>query len=122
MFRESNRFSTTVHRKSTFSGVFTNYHAYIPIEYKKGLLLTLLHRAYTINSAYTSLHQEIEKLKKIFTKNGYPMRFIDKCILKFFNKLYAKKVVELTVPKKEVTVVLPFMGSTSLKLKNEIVK
>ena len=50
------------------------------------------------------------------------MRFIDKCILKFFNKLYAKKVVELTVPKKEVTVVLPFMGSTSLKLKNELVK
>ena len=44
------------------------------------------------------------------------MKIIDKCMKHFFDKLYAKEVVKQTKPKK-VILVLPFMGSTSLKLK-----
>ena len=115
-------FATTVHRKDTFSGVFTNFKSFLPDVYKKGLVATLLHRAYMINSSYSSLHTEIEKLKRIFGKNGYPVNFVDKCILKFFNKIHEKKEMVHTVPKKDVSIVLPFLGSISWRVKNELIK
>ena len=64
VFRDANHFSTTVHRKATFSGVYTNFKSFLPDEYKRGLLSTLLFRAYKISSSYHSLHKEVEKLKK----------------------------------------------------------
>ena len=122
VFRDPNRFSSTVHRKDTFSGVFTNYKAFLPDTYKKGLISTLLYRAYMINSSYLSLSEEVEKLKQIFKKNGYPLNFIDRCISKFFNKLHQEKVPVHTVPKKELFIILPFLGSSSWNVKNELVK
>ena len=74
-----------------------------------------------INSSYAGLHTEIEKLKKIFGKNGYPIRFIDKCISNFFNKMYQERETVHTVPKKEVSIILPFLGSISWKVKKELV-
>lgn len=122
VFRDANNFSTSVHRKDTFSGVFTNYAAFMPETYKKGLISTLLFRAYTINSSLTGLHDEIEKLKSIFHKNGYPPAFIDRCVLRFFDKIHIKKVPVHTVPKMEVSIILPFLGTTSANIKNNIVK
>ena len=39
--RENNKFTTSVFRKPTFSGVFTNFDSFIPISYKHGLVNTL---------------------------------------------------------------------------------
>ena len=58
-------------------------------------------------------HFEIEKLQEIVLSNGYSNKFIDTCISKFMNKLYIKKPVMLTVPKKQLCLLLPFMGKTS---------
>ena len=122
VFRENGKLSTSVHRKDTFSGVFTNFKAFLPDVYKKGLVATLLHRAYTINSSFLTLHAEVEKLKTIFKKNGYPANFIDRCILKFFNKMYRKRDPVHTVPKKDLVITLPFLGSISWTVKNELVR
>ena len=122
VYRETDKFSSSVHRKATFSGVFTNYSAFMPEVYKKGLIATLLYRAYMINSSLITLHAEVEKLKDIFRKNGYPIAFIDRCIYRFFNKIHEKKVTVHTVPKLEVSLILPFMGTVSLKVKNNLVR
>ena len=122
VFRDANGFSTTVHRKDTFSGVFTNFNAFLPDIYKKGLISTLLYRAYMINSSYHSLHVEIEELRKIFRRNAYPNSFFDKCVLRFFNKVYDKSLPVHTVPKKEVVMILPFLGSTSWTVKKELTR
>ena len=42
--RENNKFVTSVYRKPTFSGVFTNFESFIPDIYKHALTETLLHR------------------------------------------------------------------------------
>ena len=42
--RENNRFTTSVFRKPTFSGVFTNFDSFIPKSYKHGLVNTLIFR------------------------------------------------------------------------------
>ena len=55
-------------------------------------------------------HFEIEKPKEILSSNGYSNKFIDKCFSKFMNKLYIKKTVMLTVPKRQLYLVLPFLG------------
>ena len=122
VYRDSDRFSTTVHRKNTFSGVFTNFTSFLPETYKRGLVSTLLFRAYKINSSYKSLHEEIEKLKCIFRRNAYKSSFIDKYILRFFNKTRESKLPVHTAPKKEVSIVLPFLGSTSWRVKNELLR
>ena len=36
------KYSTTVYRKPTFTGLFTNFESFIPITYKRGLINTLL--------------------------------------------------------------------------------
>jgi hypothetical protein len=68
------------------------------------------------------MHEEIERLKKIFSKNGYPSSMVDKCIMKFFNKIYEKRDQIHTVPKKELTTILPFLGTSSWKIKNELTR
>ena len=42
IFRENNKFTTSVFRKPTFSGAFTNFDSFIPISYKHGLVNTLI--------------------------------------------------------------------------------
>ena len=122
VYRDADKFSSTVHRKATFSGVYTNYRSFIPEKYKGGLVSTLLYRAYAISSTYKSLHEEIERLKGIFAKNNYPSRFVDRCIYNFFNKIYEKRTPTVTVPRKEFTLYLPFLGKTSWRIKNCLVK
>ena len=122
VFRDASTFSTTVHRKVTFSGVYTHFGSFMPVMYKRGLVSTLLYRAYMINSTFFSLHTEIQNLKKIFSKNGYPSKFVDRCVSTFLNKLYEKKVTVDTVPKMDLMIVLPFLGTTSWQIKNELIK
>ena len=43
--RENNKFVTSVYRKPTFTGVFTNFESFIPDIYKRGLIEALLHRS-----------------------------------------------------------------------------
>ena len=35
MTRSNSRFSTSVYRKPTFSGLFTNFHSFVPLVYKR---------------------------------------------------------------------------------------
>ena len=122
VFRDADKFSSTVHRKDTFSGVYTHFKSFMPDTYQRGLISTLLYRAHEISSSYTSLHDEVENLKKIFAKNGYPSKFVDRCVFNFFNKVFEKRSPITTVPKKEFLMVLPFLGSTSWKTKNALIR
>ena len=79
--RQDNCFTTTVYRKPTFSGVFTNFISYIPETYKIGLIFTLLFRCYALTSSFCNFHKEVT-----FTRNGYPLKIIDRCIKQFLDK------------------------------------
>jgi len=122
VYRDASKFSTSVHRKMTFSGVYTHFRSFMPDTYKRGLVSTLLYRAYMISSSFLTLHKEIENLKNIFSKNGYPSKFVDKCISKFLNKLHERKATVHTVPKMDLMIVLPFLGTTSWQVKNNLIK
>ena len=122
VFRENGKFVTNVYRKETFTGVYTNFSSFIPLEHKFGLVYTLLHRCFCFVSDMSKFHFEIEKLKEILLSNGYSNNFFDKCISKFMNTLYIKKPVMLTVPKKQLYLVLPFMGKMSALVKSGLAR
>ena len=70
----------------------------------------------------SKFHFEVAKLKEILLKNGYPSKIIDACVFKFLNKVFESKPVTLTVPKKQLFIVLPFMGNMSGVIKTRISK
>ena len=67
-------------------------------------------------------HQEICKIKEIFIKNGYSEEFLDNCVKTFLNKVFIPKRIIQTAEKKQVTIVLPYMGTISSELKVKLHK
>ena len=122
IFRENDKFVTSVFRKETFSGVYTNFISFIPLEYKFGLVHTLLNRCFNLSSDFLKFHHEVDKLKKILSKNAYPQKFIDKCIQKFLNNMFIQRLQIPTVPKKELIIILPYLGKMSQIVKTRLTK
>ena len=118
IYRKNGKFVTSVYRKHTFSGVFTNYKSFIPTYQRRGLLHTLLCRSFSICCDFKTFHFEIDYLKTILIKINYPLSFIDSCIKSFLNKLYTRKIVVPNVPKRNVFK-LPFLGSTSFQIRKK---
>ena len=55
-------------------------------------------------------------------KNYFPTNLVDKCIKIFLNKQFSQKILEHTVPKKELFIVLPYLGMPSLCLRTGLQK
>ena len=94
----------------------------ISFQRKRGLLHTLLHRNFSICCDFKTFHFEIDHMKTIHIKNNYPLDFIDLCVKSFLNKLYTPKVLVPNVPKRNVFVKLPFLGSTSFQIRKKLQK
>lgn len=118
--RIGDKFVTSIYRKPTFSGVYTNFKSYLPIDYKYGLVYTLIHRAYTISSNFAKMHNDFVTLRAILQRNGYGSSLVDNCIDKFFGKVYNLRTPVVTVPKKPIFICLPFLGRTSLQVRSRI--
>ena len=59
-------------------------------------------------------------MKGILYKNSYTRDFVDKCIKNFLYKVLTQKVVVGTVPKKDLMIVLPYLGKLSLQIRTRI--
>ena len=68
---EKDKFTTSVYRKPTFSGIYTHFDSFLPSSNKIGLLNTLSYF----------------KLIDVFKNNGYP----ENCINNFFKVLMDNK-------------------------------
>jgi len=108
------KFTSSIYRKPTFTGLLTSYFSFTPILYKMNAIRTLVHRAYNLSSSYFSFSREIDYLRTIFDNNGYPARMIDNCVNKFLNRKLVPATTSIpTVPKKQVYVSLPYIGPDS---------
>ena len=58
--RINNKLTTSSYRKKTVSGVYLNFGSFLPLDYKKGLINTILFRAYNVCADYVTLHTEID--------------------------------------------------------------
>ena len=122
IIRQKDRFTTSVYRKPTFSGIYTNFDSFLPSSNKIGLLHTLLYRPFWICSDWTKFHLELVKLIDVFKNNGYPENFIDNCFKVFLDNKYRAREKVITVPKKTLFLVLPCLGSLSLQTRTKLRK
>ena len=117
---ENNKFVTSVYRKPTFSGVFTNFKSFIPDIYKRGFIETLLNRSFRLCYNYENFHWKIETSKSILKHNSYPRNLVNHCIKKFLNELFVQRGLNFMVSKRELIWVLPYLGKASLDLRTRL--
>ena len=119
--KTGNGFATSIYRKPTFSGLYSHFDSFIPEEYKKGLIMTLLYRAFQLSSNYLKFDIEVKFLKTILQKNGYPLRMIDQSIRDFLNKKFCTKKSQITMARPKVhLLMLPYTGFNGILVKRKL--
>ena len=83
--------TTFVFRKSTFTGLITNYESFTADSYKIGLVKSLLLRAFRISGSWSIFHKELERIYKILQQNSSPKFLIDQIVSSFITK-HVKKI------------------------------
>ena len=116
--REGDNLHTSLYRKPTFSGLYTNFYSFISEKYKTGLIYTLLFRIFTFAVDWNKFHDEVQFLKELFRKNAYPEHFIDKCIKIFIDKRI--RLTKIVDQRQELKISLPFLGKHSKRVKRQI--
>ena len=76
---------------------------------------------FNLSSDFLKFHHEVDKIKKILSKNAYPQKYIDKCIQKFLNNMFIQRPQILTLPKKEL-IILPYLGNMHQIVKTRLTK
>ena len=121
--KEESEFITSIYRKPTFTGLFSKYYAFSPKQNKENLIYTLTVRAFHISSNFFKLDVELQFLKTILQKNGYPLSFIEYSIGKMLKKLYnCEEKLNYDVPKAKVYFSTFYLGEISKQLSNDIKK
>ena len=125
--RVHNTFETSVYRKPTFSGLYQKWSSFAPKSHKLALINTLFYRAWMICSSLSLFHTEASNIRTLLRKNGYPTRIINKNLQSFMDKRrfqtfdIANSVVEGPA-KKLVFLKLPFLGTSSVRLRRQLLR
>ena len=120
--REKDKFTTSVYCKPTSSRIYTHFDSFLPSSNKISLLHTLLYTCFRICSDWTKFHLELVKLTDVFKNNGYPENFINNCFKVFLDNKYKIQEKVITVPKKSLFLVLPYLGPLSLPTRTKLRK
>ena len=105
--RSNGKFSTSVYRKPNFTGLFTNFHSFIPLAHKRSLISCLIYRIFNLCSIYENSHTQLEVIRKLFNLNGFPSHRFDRLVHRFLNKIFEAKPPIHTVPKKVAVDAVP---------------
>ena len=105
-------FTTTVYRKSTFSGVWSFFDSFVADEYKHRLTLKLPFWIFSKDFYCSEFHEEAHFSKDVLI--FFPTYLVGIWIKMLLNKWFSHKKVKHTVPKKKLFIVLPYFMSPSL--------
>ena len=86
------------------------------------MIYTLAYQCFKISSNWTKFHEELNFLKYVFLKNGYPLSFIDKCFKMVINKLVIKHPQVANVGRKTLILLRPYLGDISLQTRSKLRK
>ena len=115
VMRMKGRFSTTVYRKPTATGVYTRWESYCSSSQKIALIQSLVSRAKRICSP-EHLEQEITGLKMILRENGYHLPIIERVVNRALHldpPVYGPKL-------KQIFIRLLWLGASSLTFRKRL--
>ncbi len=93
-----------VYRKKTWSGQYTHFASFVPLNFKRNLVRCLTQRAKRICSS-DSIDEELKTVEGVFRENGYPSRFVAKNMIE-----RPPKPPVLTAERKRIFLRVPFQG------------
>ena len=73
----------------------------------------MLFGVFAIVSDFSKFHEEVNYLKDVLKKKIFPTNLVDKCVKIFLTKQFSYKVLKDTVPKKELFIMLTYLGMSS---------
>ena len=111
---------TSIFRKKTSTGLYTNFNSFTPVSYKIGLVKCLIFRAYKVCSSWLNFNNEINAIKEILQKNEYPAHFIDKEIKTFLDKIHTTN--DTKTLKNVSYYKLPYLGHVSNQINKKLQK
>ena len=120
IFRSDKKFATSVYRKPTFTGLFTNFNSFIPLVYKQNLVSCLIHRIFNLCSSYENFHTQLEVVRMLFNSNGFPSHMFDRIVCRFLDHTFDPRPPVLTASKKIIYFCLPFTWIHSLQIRTQI--
>ena len=80
---------TSVFRKSTYTGLLTNFFSFTPFPYKSGLIRTLVDRTFKINNTWIGFHNNIKELTNVLGKNQFPSSLVNKTVKHYLGNFFA---------------------------------
>ena len=116
---DQSSFSTSLYRKKTFTGLYTDFGTLSPNKYKVNLIRVLV---FHICSTYSNFHAEVVRIKGILKENCFPVPLIDRVIKTFLDKQFSKKPPPAREEKQFLIFCLPFLGSYSLQIKTKLTR
>ena len=94
--------------------MYTKWDSFTPRKYKINLIRTLTFRCFRICSSPSLLRPSLSELRKLLSQNGYPAGIVNYNINDVLNRQQNRQREQTTtVPKKEILVILPFLGLQS---------
>ena len=115
--------STSLYRKSTFSGLLMKFDSFLPQHFKQNLILGLLNISWKICSSQKLFYSELNIIKQLLICNGFPLRFINRSIKSFLNekhKMECEYETVQTCDRRIVLMSLPYCGKNSAKISNQL--
>ena len=73
----TNVFTTKIYRKTTFTGLMTNWNSFVPFSYKKASVVSMIQQILSVCSTYSLLDIELETGRHCSQLNVYPRDLID---------------------------------------------
>ena len=83
-------FTTSIHRKHTYTGLITKWHSFVPRSYKISTISSMIYRAIKICSTYELMHDEFTFIENICIENGYPEPVVKSLIRKTLRRYFEK--------------------------------
>ncbi len=124
VINEDGTIRTRVYRKETHTDQYLNFESNHPLEHKKGVVRTLVHRAKTEVRGDDERRKEIEHLKDALKCNGYPDWILSGMKIEDKSEEEENTTVEETTPGtgqdnkgKKFSVVIPFIKGVSEQLR-----
>ena len=81
---------------------------------------SMLFRCSSLFSDFVKFRHEINISKIILYKNSNPRHFVSKCIKEFLDRVLTSKIVVSSVLKKDLIIVLPYLGKLSFQIRTRI--
>ncbi|KAL9961314.1 hypothetical protein ACROYT_G030228 [Oculina patagonica] len=97
----------TIYKKPTNKGLLLHFDSHVDQRYKKGLLKTMLNRAYRLSSNWKLFVDECEAIKFAFSNLRYPPKLIDTTINTFITSLATGRTQNVTAHTSESNDTIP---------------